>query len=377
MSQLGNASNYQIAGGLNFGSVPSQTDYQGAYANALSLNTQNYNNILAGYQGLGQSQTGAQNQIQQGYGQLQGQVANTIQGIDASQRQAISDTYANQSGTASQGLISRGLGNTTVANSVQRGLTLDNQKANIALSNQTAQLSAGYQSSLGLAGLNYANQANMQNTALGSQQLGFMNSVNSPYPNASAYADRSLQAQTLALATRAANSGGQQPRGVSVNMPGGQSPSMTNRAPGSGTGAQAAGAGGGSGGGSGGTPWRDPNSGADGGSGYTDGYGNPISGADMASLTGYYPSAPAQQPSAWDYGPPTPDNSYDSAGWGGDWTGGTTSRCMSHDDGLFEPDLPQPPGNHFMDAGGALSFGNSRKRRARQKKKFGKRGKGF
>jgi hypothetical protein len=71
---------------------------------------------------------------------------------------------------------------------VQRGISLDQSKAQTALANQIAQLYAGYQSNLGLAGLNYQNQAAMQNTALNSQQLGWMNSVNAGYPQAGMYA---------------------------------------------------------------------------------------------------------------------------------------------------------------------------------------------
>jgi hypothetical protein len=159
----------------------------GAYNNALSLNKQNYSNILGGYQTALQSQQAVQQGIQQGYATLSSNVLGTIQGIDASQRQAIRDQYAMQAGQTAQGLINRGLGNTTVANSMQRGVAADRAKADIALTNQTQQLNAGYQSNLGLAGLNYANQANTQNTALRSQQLGWMNSINSPYPDPMKY----------------------------------------------------------------------------------------------------------------------------------------------------------------------------------------------
>ncbi len=137
------------------------------------------NQIGQGYNTLGQQvqqslspmntalqQQQAQNaQTQKGYTDLMGQVMGTIQGVDASQRQAINDAYAQQQGSALQSLTSRGLGNTTVTDSVQRGLMYDKQKADIALSNQMAQLKAGYQSQLGLAGLGFAGQAIQQNTA--------------------------------------------------------------------------------------------------------------------------------------------------------------------------------------------------------------------
>jgi hypothetical protein len=58
-----------------------------------------------------------------------------------------------------------------VTSAVNRGLQLDRSKADIALSNQVAQLQAGYQSQLGLAGLAYQGQAAQANTALGVQGL--------------------------------------------------------------------------------------------------------------------------------------------------------------------------------------------------------------
>ncbi len=144
---------YLIGGGLSMGRAPGLMDYTSAYQNALNINQQNYNNIMKGYQGLTSS------------------VLGNIRGIGEAQAQAIEDVYAQQSGGAAQSLISRGLGNTTVANSVQRGLVLDREKAKTGLANQLAQLYAGYQSQLGLS------------------QLGFMNSVSAPYPNPAAYAD--------------------------------------------------------------------------------------------------------------------------------------------------------------------------------------------
>ena len=164
------------------------SDYANAYQSSLAMNQTNYNNILSGYSSLMSSQQAAEAPITAGYGQLENQVMGTIQGITASQQQAIKDVYAQQSGAASQQMINSGLGNSTVQQSVQRGLTLDEQKAQVALANQQAQLTAGYQSNLGLAGLNWQQQALGQNTGLGVQQLNWMNSVNATYPNAGMYA---------------------------------------------------------------------------------------------------------------------------------------------------------------------------------------------
>lgn len=151
MSTLSNLSPYQISGALNFGSAPAAGDYQSAYANALKINQSNYSNILAGYQGL------------------TGSVLGNIKDVGKAQDQAIQDTYAAQQGHATQGLISRGLGNTTIQNAVSRGMLSDREKARTGLASNMAQLYAGYQANLG------------------SQQLGFMNSVSAPYPNADSY----------------------------------------------------------------------------------------------------------------------------------------------------------------------------------------------
>lgn len=161
--------------------------YQTSYNSALSQNQAMYNNILQGYQQTMAKQTSAQDAIAGGYTNLYNNVLGGIQGIGESQKQNIQDVYAQQKGATAQSLISRGLGNTTVSDTMQRGLGLDEQKAQIALANQIAQLTAGYQSSLGLAGLNQANTANMQNTGLAGQQLNWMNSVTAQYPNTAAY----------------------------------------------------------------------------------------------------------------------------------------------------------------------------------------------
>lgn len=223
-STIGGSLPFNNPGTIDFSGNPSNlgADYASAYTSALNFNSQNYANVLAGYQATSAQQQAAEQQTQQGYGALQNQVMNTIQGITASQQQAISDSYAQQTGQNNQQLIDRGLGNTTIQQSTDRGLMLDKQKANVALANQQAQLTAGYQSNLGLAGLNYQNQSTLQNSAQNDQQLGWMNSVNAPYPNSGLYAqlaqqygaaqqanaNRSLQAQLASRMMGAAGQGG-------------------------------------------------------------------------------------------------------------------------------------------------------------------------
>jgi len=145
------------------------------YQQFLDAANQGYSQTLAGYQTAMNAQIAAQNQVAAGYNTLYQNVLGGIQGVEKSASQQIADVYSKQVGAATQGLVSAGLGNTTVTSGVMRGLTLDEQKAQVALQNQFAQLQAGYQSQLGLAGLGYQGQAVQANTALAQQKLGAMN----------------------------------------------------------------------------------------------------------------------------------------------------------------------------------------------------------
>ena len=151
----------------------------GSYQTQLSQAQDSYSDVMSGYQSALSGQQAAQAPIQAGYGALQGQVANTLGyggtpwGVAAPAAQSIADQYAAQMGNSQQGLINSGLGNSTVLQSVQRGLGLDAAKAYGGLGAQLAQTYAGYQSQLGLAGLNFQNQANQQNTAINMAQLGY------------------------------------------------------------------------------------------------------------------------------------------------------------------------------------------------------------
>ncbi len=110
------------------------------------------------------------------YSNLGNQVQNTIAGIGKTQNDAINRQYVAEQGKADQGLIDRGLGNTTVTSAVNRGLTYDKRQSQNALQSQLAQLSAGYQSQLGLSSLGfqgqYMNQQNAysQQSAMAAQQ---------------------------------------------------------------------------------------------------------------------------------------------------------------------------------------------------------------
>lgn len=187
------ASPFGINAGLSFGSgggcIMSNPagGYQAAYNNYLSLNQQNYNNILAGYKQISDQAYAAQQNIQAGYTGLQQNVCKTISDICQSQMHNVQCTYTKLMGQTQQQAIQAGLGNSTVLQSMQRGVTKCEAAAQTNVKNQFAQTKAGYMSNLGLAGLNYANAANQQNMALGAQAMGFLSNVNIPPPCARAY----------------------------------------------------------------------------------------------------------------------------------------------------------------------------------------------
>lgn len=127
--------------------------------------------IASGYNTLRQQQVAAQNNVIGGYNRLSNQVMGTIGGIGRAEAQRLADQYTAFSGQQAQQLTNRGLANTTIANSVQRGVSLDKAKADVELQGKIAGLQANYLSQIGLAGLGYQGQAVGQQSALGSEAL--------------------------------------------------------------------------------------------------------------------------------------------------------------------------------------------------------------
>lgn len=242
----GTAPGYQIGGSLPWGSGGAQmfqglagdpatamanlgTNYATAYNDALAMNRQNYENVLGGFQQTAEQQRAAQEAITAGYGQVAGdlnqslfetaqgygvldtRIQDMLAGVGGARAQEIADAYAAQRGDAYQGLVNRGLGNTTVANSIERGISLDEQKAYTQLADTLANTRAGYMSNVGLAGLGFRGQAAQavagqqsrglgfqeaaaaRNTGLAEDQLQWMNSVSAGYPNAGMYAGLAQQ----------------------------------------------------------------------------------------------------------------------------------------------------------------------------------------
>jgi hypothetical protein len=126
-------------------------------------NDQTYQKILNGYKQQ-QYQFDQQSAgIDQGYQQM----ISDNQGYGASQQQALRDQYDQNTAQAQQSAISRGLYNTGILDSAQRGNNLDYAKAGLTLNDQLIQRQQGLQQ----ARLGYASQAQQQSAALAGQGL--------------------------------------------------------------------------------------------------------------------------------------------------------------------------------------------------------------
>lgn len=180
-------------------------NYANAYNSSLAMNQSNYNNILAGYQQTLASQTSAQQAIQAGYTNLYNDVQAKIQSQGQTRATDIGNSAAMRIGEQTQGLINRGLGNTTVQDSVVRGINDDRDRQLTANSEAVSGLQANYAQSLGLAGLNSRSQQLQDQAGLVARQLGWMDSVSSPYPNAGMYGQ--LASQYGQSAQQQANAG--------------------------------------------------------------------------------------------------------------------------------------------------------------------------
>lgn len=169
--------------GVNFGNIPfaqSQfptgigdlaSTYQNNYSNALNFNQSLGNTINAGYNNAMQQQLGGQ-----------AGVMDTIANYGKSARQDLIDQNASRMGDVTQSMIGRGLGNTTVLDSAQRGVNYDTQKGNLQLDDQLAAMKAGYQ-----------NQFIQQNTGQANAQSNFLERMTGAYPQAGLYAQLAQQ----------------------------------------------------------------------------------------------------------------------------------------------------------------------------------------
>lgn len=111
-------------------------------------------------------------QVTQGYNTLSQNVLGELTNLGRTAAQNIADQYSLASGQTAQSLTNRGLGNTTVADSLNRGLAYDKAKADVALQESVGDTRARYMTNIGLSGLNYQGNLAGQISNLGARSAG-------------------------------------------------------------------------------------------------------------------------------------------------------------------------------------------------------------
>lgn len=181
--------------------------YNSAYKAAASTNNNLYQQAMSGYAQMIAQANAAQQQVTAGYGTLQRKVVQGLKGSNRANLQDIADQFTSLSGSMSQQMIDRGLGNTTVQQSVQRGVSADYAKERTRSQGAFAQLIASMRSQLGQARLQSQQQGIGMMSGLQSDQLHYLASIASPYPDPGMYAQ---------MAAGLASGGG----GMGMGMPG-------------------------------------------------------------------------------------------------------------------------------------------------------------
>lgn len=164
-------------------------NYTNSYLGALNLNANLFGGIQTGYEALRSQLDKQYSDISGGYSKLYGDVLGKIAGTNQTNLQDINTQYAARQGEATQQMVNRGLGNSTVVQNMQRAIEMDRSRARTASENQFAQLQAQYMNNIGQSGLQAQQQGAQLSSQLGQNQLNWLNTIQAPYPQASMYQD--------------------------------------------------------------------------------------------------------------------------------------------------------------------------------------------
>lgn len=196
--------------------------YQQQYQAALEMNRQNNANVQTGYGQLREDANQVYDNIYKNLDARYGDVLGRIAGTNTSNIRDIEANARAASAAGNMNLAARGLGNSTIVNSMNRGINSDRQRE-ITRSNEAfAQLGAGYADRIWGDRTNAQQaKANLMSN-LGTQQLGAMERIQAGYPDAGMFAslaqmygaqaeadkNRKLQEQAMKAAGQGAQSSG-------------------------------------------------------------------------------------------------------------------------------------------------------------------------
>lgn len=162
--------------------------YQNAYNASLGMNAALFDRVQTGYDDLRSQVADQYGDILAGYQTHYGDVLGRIAGSNETNINDINTQYAANAGQSLQSAVSRGLGNSTVQQNMQRGIELDRARAVTDSQNRFAQLGANYANQIGLTRLGAQQQGVQMGAGLGQSQLGALERVNIPYPDIGMYA---------------------------------------------------------------------------------------------------------------------------------------------------------------------------------------------
>lgn len=167
--------------------------YNTAYRNATNINQQLHENVQSGYAQMLRDFQAAQGGLQAGYRGLETRVLRRLRGSNRANIQDLSDKYTALSGQMSQQMIDRGLGNTTVQQSVQRGVAQDRAKEVTRSQGLYAQMMANAQMGIGGNALSAMQAGIMGASGIQQGAINAMERVSAPYPDPGLYASLAAQ----------------------------------------------------------------------------------------------------------------------------------------------------------------------------------------
>lgn len=198
------------------GLLGSGTNYGKDYASALAINAANYGNAVSGYNDLLARQQSSNDAISSGYANRAANAMQLLAGLEQGQRQDLETGATRATAQNAQDLIGRGLSNTTVQNTLARGVEADKNRAVNNLVGQMAGLKSSTYAALEGDRLRALDANNDAYNRLAMQRLAMQERVSAPYPDAGKYAALAQQAGANRMAGAGMQGGGGMPR----QMPG-------------------------------------------------------------------------------------------------------------------------------------------------------------
>lgn len=188
--------------------------YQQQYQSALDMNRQLHDQVQTNYGTLRNEADQVYSNIYKNLDARYGDVLGRIAGTNTSNIRDIEANARAASAAANQNLISRGLGNSTIVNSANRGINSDRQREITRSNEQFAQLGAGYADRIWQERTNAQQNKAQHLTNLGLAQNAALERVNAGYPDAQMFSslaqmygaqseadkNRKLQEQAMARA---------------------------------------------------------------------------------------------------------------------------------------------------------------------------------